>query len=231
MKVDQKALRTGVILREMFRLAGGVPGPLALFVFLFTLCAVVFDYTTITYEDYTPRLLLLHAGILFGEYFLLLAVMHRWGLMRKPNWRGFGEYALQLLVKYIAIMFGTALLILPGIFLAVRWLPSYAYIFGKGLNTFPALDRGWDATAPYFFGLLGAATVPIGVYGLGSLVSAAPDYVPSLYDDPAYILVLSLSNVLFNAAFALWTLLGIAVYSLLEGIEQAHDTVLPDEAA
>lgn len=148
---------------------------------------------------------------LAGGYWLTIRLMEKGGLLPNGSDRGFGSYFALGIVANLAIIFGLLVLVIPGIILLIRWLPAYGFMFGERLGATQALERSWKATKPHFTALLVAALPPIGLILVAMMTSVVSEYVfwlPFL----AYSIVVNLAIFLSTA---LWTLLGLAAYSLL----------------
>lgn len=220
----QSGVEPTKILREMSVLATQGRWAIVAYVVGFTAISAAADYADANSSDSGSRMLLLNVATIAAEYFLFLFLMRSTGLLASPLKRGFGTYFLQLLLKQLAIMLGILLFVVPGLILAIRWLPSYSYVVGQGLNAIPALHRSWAVTKPHFLGLATVAVFPVIGYALGIGVYLAPEFYPELYADGMFAGISLLANGLLCMASATWILLGVAFYSIMEnGMQDVSD--------
>lgn len=220
----QSGVEPSEILKEMGAIAAEGRWVLLAYLVGFTIISTTADYADAFSDDGSNRFLLLNIATIAAEYFLFLFLMRSTGMLASPLKRGFGTYFLQLLVKQLAIIFGVLLLLIPGLIMAIRWLPSYAYVVGQGLSAIPAMDRSWTVTKPHFWGLATVAVFPIIGYVLGIGVYLIPEFYPELYDEQMFVWVSLVANGLLCTASAVWILLGVAFYSIMEnGMRGASD--------
>ena len=133
----------------------------------------------------------------------------------------FGYFALGL-VSGVVIIAGLILLIIPGLYLILRWLPAYARLYVHGNGVVPALRWSWQETRalqkplalaliwPLLFlalSLLGFFAVEIGWIASGESASQAVS---------SSDIVLVVVNLLSGVSAAWTQVLGIAVYRMIE---------------
>ena len=133
----------------------------------------------------------------------------------------FGYFALGL-VSGVVIIAGLILLIIPGLYLILRWLPAYARLYVHGDGVVSALRWSWQETRalqkplalaliwPLLFlalGLVGFFAVEIGWIAWGESASQAAS---------ASDIVLVVVNLLSGIWTAWMQVLGIAVYRMIE---------------
>lgn len=88
------------------------------------------------------------------------------------NWDKVFAYVIATIIYSLAVVIGLLLLVLPGIYFAIR-LQFYAYlIFDKGLNPFEALSESYNLTKGYVFDLflLGIIQIVASIFGLLALI-------------------------------------------------------------
>ncbi|MBI1403807.1 MAG: hypothetical protein GC147_11405 [Porphyrobacter sp.] len=104
-----------------------------------------------------------------GQYWLFKALLKARGLLETPrNHRlAFGALALLLILP---ILFGLALLVLPGLFLVSRWIAAPSFIVACGLGPFAAARESWDAVRGH---TLRIAVAVAALFVIASLAGAA----------------------------------------------------------
>lgn len=117
------------------------------------------------------------------------------------------------LLYALAVIFGTILLVLPGIFIAVRWWLASPILYADDVDATEALGRSWDISKDQFQPILSAAIVLALPYfaALAGIFYAIDEYgnINVLHSIPFNI-------VLSFATIALW-LSSSATYSLIKG--------------
>ena len=177
---------------------------------------MVLDSAPITYLDiyyYDQDVAYAWAGFLsWGMgYFLLLLVMQQGGLFSKGKISGIGTYFALGLATGILVVLALVVLIIPGLYLLMRWLPVYA----RALTSFDEIGNtmrwSWDATERF--------QKPLGIAMIGPVlcyaISAGSLY---LYDGSswtAYIISSIAANLAISLARAWLTVLGVAAFATL----------------
>ena len=96
-------------------------------------------------------------GIIAG-YMLLRRYLAAQGRQRVDDNR-FWPYLGTAIVSGIAIGLGMILLIVPGLFLMVRWAASSGFVIGRGEGVTDSLKASWHATKGHGWGIFLAALV------------------------------------------------------------------------
>ncbi|QNA85714.1 hypothetical protein G4G27_18300 [Sphingomonas sp. So64.6b] len=153
----------------------------------------------------------LPAGIasLVAQYVLVRTALERRGLRDETRRNGLGAFWGVNILSGLGILLGYVLLIVPGIFLSVRWSVASAVLLAEEQTVSGALGESWALTRPNLWPILGvllvifvpAAVIAIGVAGM-------------LIDQQPLIASLILYPVIFAAFVSSW-LLSVALYSLL----------------
>lgn len=116
---------------------------------------------------------------IFGTYLLVTRLLAARGRMGVGGTR-FWHYLGMSILSFIAVILGMLLLIVPGIFLLVRWSAASGFVVGARDGVTDALSASWDATKGHgwaiflsaiilFFGIAifhGVATAIFGLAGL-----------------------------------------------------------------
>lgn len=145
--------------------------------------------------------------------YLLVANMLRMGGLAPDGLKGgLFSYFLVWLVSGLGLALGILLLVIPGIYLAVRWMPalSYALVGDQGVNG--SLRSAWDATSQAFWPILAAlAFFSVPMLLAIVLTVRAPE------DLEAFASFWSLTRqLLASLSLTALTGLGVAVFSLAE---------------
>ncbi|WAT18585.1 hypothetical protein OZN62_03110 [Aurantiacibacter sp. MUD11] len=136
---------------------------------------------------------------------------------------GFGAYFGLSFVMGLGTGIGFLLLVLPGMYLTIRWILAYPMLFApreSGGNPAEPLRASWQATGPVFWKLA--------VAYLFSLVALALTFY--IYWDPGFdellrpqLIPLAIANVLSSAVLIYNIILGFAAFLLVSG--DIHETV------
>ncbi|WP_034157953.1 hypothetical protein [Sphingomonas sp. ERG5] len=153
----------------------------------------------------------LPAGIasLVAQYVLVRTALDRRGLRDAAGRNGIGAFWGVNLLSGLGILLGYVLLIVPGVFLTVRWSVASAALLAEDQSVSGALGESWALTRPSLWPILAALLVifvPAGVVGIGIFVLLI-ELQPLLSSLILYVL-------LFSAFVSSW-LLSVALYSLL----------------
>ncbi|MEM7779896.1 MAG: hypothetical protein AAF697_05835 [Pseudomonadota bacterium] len=149
--------------------------------------------------------------------YVLLALLMRTGSKEREAMPGgiAGYFGMSVLTS-IAISVGLVLLVLPGLYLMMRWLPAFARLYSSGGGVVEALGWSWRQTVP-IQKALGLAMIPalapyvvIIVLGLSSEEAYASGRF-ALYD----LLFVGI-NICISISVAWLQLLGVAAYRLIE---------------
>lgn len=155
-------------------------------------------------------------------YLLLRYLMRASATPGEAPLGGVGGYFALWLVSWVVIFAGLILLIIPGLYLILRWLPAYARLYVHGDGVVSALRWSWQETRalqkplalaliwPFLFlalGVLGIFPVEMGWIAWGETASQAAS---------ASDIVLVVVNLLSGIWTAWMQVLGIAVYRMIE---------------
>lgn len=114
----------------------------------------------------------------FGTYLLLTRFLAARGRMRAGGTR-FWHYLGMSILSLIAVFFGLVLLVVPGLFLLVRWSAASGFAIGGREGVIDSLSASWDATKGHgwaiflsaiilFFGVAISQGVAAAIFGLAS---------------------------------------------------------------
>lgn len=188
---------------------------IAIFVYF---AAIVSLGTVIDYywSESAGYLLLISVVSLIAGYLLMQALMHAEGLAGGSA--AFGAYFGLSLIIGIGTIVGFLVLIIPGIIIAVRWLPAYALLLSGDETAGQAPGASWDLTSGQFWPLLAALLIGVAPLLTATIgLVAAESYWIDDYEGPWYVASLALTNVMLAAFTAFTSALGIAAYAALRG--------------
>lgn len=114
----------------------------------------------------------------FGTYLLLTRFLAARGRMRAGGTR-FWHYLGMSILSLLGVVLGLFLLIVPGIFLLVRWSAASGFAIGARDGITDSLSASWDATKGHgwaiflsalilFFGVAICQGVAVAIFGLAS---------------------------------------------------------------
>lgn len=200
------------LMAEQRRLAGRAAGALAGYVVVGTAPYVLLDVYAL--ESTAP-----YAWVAFFDwglgYLLFLVLMHRGGLTAGGPRTGIGTYFVLGLVIGIPVLFGLVALLLPGLYLLVRWLPAYSRALMTRDGVASAMGWSWERTAPWQRPLAIAMLFPLVPYAIPLLAIFADGLVYEQFGWTGYTLLSVLINGSGSIAFAGLTVYSVAAYALL----------------
>lgn len=154
-------------------------------------------------------------------YFLLIGMIVSSGIAPDGRKGGFGAYFVVGILSGLGLILGFLLLVIPGLVLIARWAPAYGYALIEGEGVTESLSRSWHATEPFFWPIMAASVLVMTLMGVGLV-----GYMYYAFDEAnGYSLPWGIaSNTLLAAANAMFSALGLAIFSLIE----RRDDGLPD---
>jgi hypothetical protein len=156
--------------------------------------------------------------LLTSRLLLRAGLHHAWGKPgRAASFIGAG------IVTGLAILFGL-LLILPGLYLAARWLLVCPLIVGRGMTMGEALAESWRRTAGHVLPFIAVLALVFGLGSGGSLLTMMLTY-PAY--GPASPVPAVAANLLLSSALVLGWCVAVSAYSILAPEEQTQ-TVMPE---
>lgn len=206
-------MNTGDIIEEARRIGMTCLPTIAIFVVVMTALSATVDVMGwgLNGGDLLVNIIALVAG-----YLLLIEIIKASRLAPDGPTNGFGTYFGLGILTGLAIAFGFILLIVPGVFLLVRWSAIYGFAFAGGKGVTEAMGASWDATKEHFWPILLALLLPMAVYIVALLVMFMGLDEAAETSSIGAALV---SNVLLYSASVASTLLGLGIYSLVSGGE------------
>jgi hypothetical protein len=155
-------------------------------------------------------------------YFLLRAVVRNAGLSDGLGGNGFGAYFGLSILYGLCLILGLVFLVIPGLILMVRWQPAYAILMAEGDATvIGAMSKAWDMTGDHFWPLLAATLIGVAMMAVSLVIYISYDLGYATSFEVANVV----GNILLTCSSAYFTVLGVAVYSLLRGPGSELDQV------
>ena len=156
------------------------------------------------------------------NFFLLYSLTQSSDARGEKTHTGIIAYFGLSILHSVAISIGLILLILPGLYLALRWLPAFARLLKSHEGVVEALGWSWDRTKGHelALGLPFLGMTSIYLLGVGPIVGweylyNLTDYVSYETIDSLYIPSVVLTNIALALGLAWYTILGVACYSCL----------------
>lgn len=164
--------------------------------------------------------ILISVANLAAGYVLTIQLIRRSALVDGALPKGFGTYFGLAIFSGIGMFVGYLLFIIPGIILTVRWSAAYGFAMAGGENIFDAMGKSWQATEQHFWPIMMILIFPTAALVGAVLVLAFAFETSDLLSVP----VSFAANALIYTSTVAFTVIGLAVYSLLG----ASDRGLPD---
>lgn len=197
---------------EQRRLIEGTAGFLAGYLVLGTLPYVLLD-------TYAPETFSVYGVVGFFDwglrYLLFLALMHRGGLTTGGMRSGIGTYFVLNLVMTIPVIVGLLALLLPGLYLLMRWLPAYSRALMTREGASDAMRWSWARTAPWQRPLAMAMLLPLVPFAVSMLATIADSFLREDLDWTGYVALSVFINGTASLGFAAITVYGVAAYAVL----------------
>ena len=207
---------TGNLLTEGQRLISSAPFESGAYVLLTALASSLADVPG--WEG--PGVFASTAASLGLGYLLVVAMVEKGGLSEGNRARFWPYFGLGLLMS-IGIGLASILLIVPGIFLWVRWSAAYGFLAAEGTGAAEAMTQSFDITRGIAWASFGALVIPLAIF-VFAVVSTG--YLTWESEVPAWPVSLA-ANLAISLAGLLTTGIGLAVYSLRRDRVQGLDEV------
>lgn len=198
---------------EQARIARQSASPLLAYL---VVSAAIYSVVDIFYYE-SGGLYFFSAFLVWGlGYALLIKLMQASARNGEAPKGGIGGYFALGVVASLAIGIGLIVLIIPGLYLLMRWLPAYARYYAAGSGVSEALGWSWAETEPYQKQLALALVGPLGVYCVIIGIIAGQELYMESWSDTGINLSLVVLNLVSSVAVAWLQLLGVATYRLIE---------------
>jgi hypothetical protein len=216
--VADRLFTAGDLLRHTMRLARANPGKLLFAIGLMTALASAIDLGG---EGGSSLNLVLFGASLWFQYDVSLALLNEAGWM-PDGYRParLGALLGLLLLSQAAILLGVALLIVPGVMLAVRWVMCVPILIAEETGIVEALRRSWAETTGLFWPILLALLV---IYPPMVVGAATFEWLRRTGGDPMLSVVAQ--NLILYVCLAAGWCAAVAAYALRGGSRERLDDV------
>jgi hypothetical protein len=207
---------TGDIVRESARLIDRTKPISAAYVIVTALASMVSDL-----PEWERAGMLASTAVSLALGYALVVTMTERGGLTEHNRARFWPYLALAILSTLGIGLGALLLIVPGLFLWVRWTAAYAFLAAEGSGVIESLAQSFEVTRGNFWPILGALVIPLGLI-LASIVVLV---IWSSDDGQIELGVSAFLNFAISIAGLLTTAIGLAIYSLRVRSPGAFDEV------
>lgn len=187
--------------------------PAAIFVIVLTAVSLPIAYVSVASKAPLTaaggQLLQSVVGIVCS-YFLLVAMMRRTGLQSGTGEDAFLPYLGMSILSALAVMLGVIALVLPGLFLMVRWSIAQPVIVARGGGVMASLGESWERTRGNEF--------PIFVAALALLVPAIAVIIAvRAFFEETNLVGMVVAQLASSGISAIFLAMGVALYGLIVG--------------
>ena len=135
---------------------------------------------------------------------------------------GAGGYFGLGIVYGLAVGVGLVCFVLPGLYLALRWLPAFARLQNESDGVFQALGWSWQSTEAYQFQLAKVMVGPLLCFAAFVAVALAQETYLKNYDELTYSLSFVVLNLAVSVSVAWSQLLGVVAYRFIKRDQTDH---------
>jgi hypothetical protein len=202
--MDEPAMSAGEIIERMLGLLRDNAVPAAIVTIVLTALGTASDH----YNPDAMFSLPLSLGSAIAQYWITRQALAREGLLAADLSGAVGAFIGVSILSGLGILLGLLLLIVPGIFLLLRWAPAVPLVLGiERLRATDALGESWRRTQGHW-PAIGAAYALTLIPFAGALLA----YAWEVYELPEQLAALAVANIMLNLwGISTW-LLGVAVY-------------------
>ncbi|MEO1729945.1 MAG: hypothetical protein AAFR64_04335 [Pseudomonadota bacterium] len=172
------------------------------------------------YEETTPFFAVSFLSILLNFGFLHFLLKDNF-LYENGLQAGIFSFIGLSFLHTVPVILGWILLFLPGAYLALRWLPAFARLFASEDGVMASLGWSWEHTSGIVGALAGAFAGPVVLYAISICALVFQGFylevAPNADFETVFTSTTIISNVAMSAGLAWYTILGVAVYSLISG--------------
>lgn len=149
----------------------------------------------------------------FAQFLLTSALLRRAGAHHAWGQPGrAAAFVVTGVVTGLAILFGTLLLILPGLYLYARWLVTMPLVIGEGCGVREAMRRSWRSMA----GRVGPAMLAVAALLVPAvMLCVAPLFLLPALDTPVPMVLVLAIDLVFPASLVASWYLAVAAYLLV----------------
>jgi hypothetical protein len=193
--------------------------PALIYVLVLTAASVPITYASVGSTEVLPllggQLLRSAIGIVCG-YFLLVAMIRRTGLQSRTE-DVFIAYLGLMILYSLGVMLGFIAIILPGIFLLLRWSIAQPTLVARGTGIKAALGESWDRTNGHEITIFLAALAML-------LLPIAVMIAVGAFFEQGNLVRMIVSELATSAISLIFLSMGVALYGLIVGQESVAGT-------
>jgi len=213
--IPVRELKIGVIIDKTFGVLEH--SARAALLYVAALSAVTISFTYYTLEMTAVKQQLIGAGVTFlvgiiAGYLVLEAMLRATGLRTRDGDAVFFSYLGLTILSTLGVMLGFILIVLPGIFLMIRWMMAPAILVGRGVSPTKALGESWERTRGNEFSIFGAAFTILIAMIIIRIVSSA------LFDDKNLVGII-VTQIAANTTSLVIQAMGVALYGMIGGAQ------------
>lgn len=213
MKYDPSLITPDAIYGEQKRLAKSGWAYIAIYLVINTVPYIYLDLYAYD-EDRQYGLLGLVSWAL--GYVLFVGLMQRGGLLFAGKQTGIGTYFALCIAIGIPVVLALFVLILPGLYLLMRWSPAYsrALVTTEGIGN--AMRWSWEMTEPLQKPLALAMIAPVSAYAVSMAMMVPYEFYSDSLGWTGFVTITVIANVALSVGVAWITIFGIASYGLVD---------------
>lgn len=200
-----KTPSTGNLLTEAQRLIATAPFESGAYVLLTALASSLSDV-----PGWEGAGIFASTAASLGLGYLLVVAMVEKGRLSEGNRARFWPYFSLGLLMSIGIGLASLLLIVPGIFLWVRWSAAYGFLAAEGTGAAEAMTKSFDITRGIAWASFGALVIPLAIFLFAAFSMGFLTRISEMLFWPVSLA----ANLAISLAGLLTTGIGLAVYSL-----------------
>ena len=160
----------------------------------------------------------------FG-YLLFVGLMQKGGYLAGGKQTGFGTYFALGIAIGVPVMLALVVLILPGLYLLMRWLPAYARALVTLDGVGNSMRWSWNETEPLQKQLSVAMAGPVLCYAASIGLLIAYELLYYHFDWTGYVVASIFWNSGVSLGVAWFTIFGIAAFGVINERNERHAEV------
>ncbi|RGP40271.1 hypothetical protein BPTFM16_00553 [Altererythrobacter insulae] len=202
---------------EQLRLSGAAIRILGFYIAITT---AAYFYLDVFHFENDTAYVWLGFGVWGLGFIAFVETMNRGCLFSHGKKAGVGSYFAISAVISIFVALGAIALILPGLYLLIRWLGAYARVLASDDGVGNSMRWSWDKTESVQRDISISLVIPVLIFCSGILLRLVYDQYYEVFDWNGFYAVSLIWNSLESLASAWMIVLAAAVFSCLEGLDQ-----------
>ena len=150
----------------------------------------------------------------FGQYYLVETMLGRQGAGPRGGKRHFASLFVASLLGSLGVIAGFVLLIVPGLYLAARWIAATPFIVDQETGGIASLKASWAATSEMAWSIVLAMVIgfaPLALIALGAGIMVGLTGM-----EANHTITLLVNNIWSSCLIVLGWTLSVAVYRLIK---------------